>query len=66
MPKINQGVVINTSIPIPPIDEQSAIVERVDRLMGMIDELEKHVTERKHQSEMLMQSVLREAVAGNK
>ena len=66
MPKINQGVVINTSIPIPPIDEQSAIVERVDRLMGMIDELEKQVSERKDQAEMLMQSVLREAFAGNK
>ncbi len=64
MPKINQGVVINTSLPIPPIDEQSAIVERVDKLMGMVDELEKQVSERKGQAEMLMQSVLREAFAG--
>ncbi len=63
MPKINQGVVITASLPIPPIDEQTAIVERVDKLMGMIDELEKQVSERKEQSEMLMQSVLREAFA---
>ncbi len=63
MPKINQGVVINASLPIPPIDEQSAIVERVGKLMGMIDKLEKQVSERKEQSEMLMQSVLREAFA---
>ena len=61
MPKINQGVVINASLPIPPIDEQSAIIERVDKLMGMIDKLEKQVSERKDQFEMLMQSVLREA-----
>lgn len=64
MPKINQWVVINTSLPIPPIDEQSAIVERVDKLMGMVDELEKQVSERKGQAEMLMQSVLLEAFAG--
>jgi len=47
--------------PLAPIKEQNAIVERVDKLMAMIDELEKQVTERQEQSEMLMQSVLREA-----
>ncbi|HBU69652.1 MAG TPA: hypothetical protein DEE98_04635 [Elusimicrobia bacterium] len=61
MPKINQGVVINALIPLPSKTEQQAIVERVDKLMAMIDELEKQVAERKSQSEMLMQSVLREA-----
>lgn len=50
-----------TMIPLPPIGEQQAIVERVDKLMAMIDELEKQVTERKDYSERLMQSVLREA-----
>ena len=48
-------------IPLPPLAEQRAIVERVDKLMSMIDELEKQVTERKDKSERLMQSVLREA-----
>lgn len=48
-------------LPIPPVAEQQFIVERVEKLMTMIDELEKQVTERKDQSEMLMQSVLREA-----
>jgi type I restriction enzyme, S subunit len=51
-------------LPLAPLAEQQAIVERVDKLMFMIDELEKQVTERKNQSEMLMQSVLREAFAG--
>lgn len=50
-------------IPLPSFREQQAIVERVDKLMAMIDELEKQVSERKEQSEMLMQSVLREAFA---
>ena len=48
-------------IPLPPLAEQQAIVERVDNLMTMTDELEKQVSERKEQSEMLMQSVLGEA-----
>lgn len=49
--------------PLPSLAEQQAIVERVDKLMAMIEELEKQVSERKEQSEMLMQSVLREAFA---
>ena len=49
--------------PLPPLAEQQAIVERVDKLMAMIDALEKQVSERKEQSEMLMQSVLQEAFA---
>jgi len=49
--------------PIPCFTEQEEILKRVDNLMTMIDELEKQVSERKEQSEMLMQSVLREAFA---
>ncbi len=51
-------------IALPSSAEQQAIVERVDKLMSMIDELEKQVTERKDKSERLMQSVLREAFEG--
>ncbi|HZH39080.1 MAG TPA: restriction endonuclease subunit S, partial [Bacillales bacterium] len=40
MPKINQGVVLNTLFPLPPLAEQKAIVEKVDRLMNIIDQLE--------------------------
>lgn len=46
---------------IPPLVEQQVIVEWVDKLMVMINELEKQVTERKDQSEVLMRSVLKEA-----
>ena len=53
----------NFVFPLPPLAEQQAIVERVGKLMAMIDELEKQVSGRKDQSEMLMQSVLREAFA---
>lgn len=60
-PVISGKRVYPTIIGFPSIAEQKAIVERVDNLMAMIDDLEKQVTERKTQSEMLMQSVLREA-----
>lgn len=51
--------------PLPPFAEQQAIVEQVEKMMAMINELEKQVTERKKQSAMLMQSVLREAFTQN-
>ena len=38
-------------IPLPPLAEQQAIIARVDKLMAMINELEKQVTERKDKSE---------------
>jgi type I restriction enzyme S subunit len=58
---INLEIIGALLFPMPPLAEQQAIVERVDKLMIMIDKLEKQVTERKDKSERLMQSVLREA-----
>lgn len=66
MPKINQGVVNNTLIPLPPLAEQHAIVERVEKLLAIVDELEKQVAGRKELAEQLMQAVLREAFKGGK
>ncbi len=51
---------------LPPLAEQQAIVDRVEKLLSMVDELEKQVSERKEQSEQLMQAVLREAFEGGK
>lgn len=61
---INATKLRDYRFPLPPIAEQQAIVERVDKLMAIIEELEKQVTERKDKSERLMQSVLREAFEG--
>jgi len=61
---INLEIIGQLLFPLPPLSEQQAIVVRVDKLMSMIDELEKQVTERKDKSERLMQSVLREAFEG--
>ena len=63
IPQINNKDLLPIIVPIPPLAEQKAIVDRADKLMGVIDELEKQVSGRKDQSEMLMQSVLQEAFA---
>ena len=51
-------------IPLPPLAEQNAIVERVDRLLASVNALEQQVKERKTFAEQLMQAVLKEAFAG--
>jgi len=53
----------NIVFPLPPIAEQLIIVEKTRNLLFLLDKLEKQISERKEQSEMLMQSVLREAFA---
>jgi type I restriction enzyme S subunit len=53
--------IINAIIPLPPLAEQKAIVEKCDRLMNIIDQLEQQIKHRKQLAENLMQTVLREA-----
>jgi type I restriction enzyme S subunit len=47
-------------IPIPPFEEQRAIVEKVNALMGLCDGLEKEIEQSTTQVEQLMQSYLKE------
>jgi type I restriction enzyme, S subunit len=61
MDNLNQKLLQKLPIPLPPLAEQHAIVERVDKLLAMVDQLEQQVAERKVQAEELMQAVLREA-----
>lgn len=63
-PNVNGTSLSNLKLPLPPLAEQQAIVDRVEKLLSMVDELEKQVSERKEQSEQLMQSVLRKAFEG--
>lgn len=64
-PHINVRDVISLVFPLPPIAEQFAIVEQVEKTLKIVDELEKQVLERRGQSEMLMRALLREAFATN-
>lgn len=59
----NVGRIRSFAVPLPPLAEQRAIVERVDRLLALVDELAAQVSERKTQANALMQAVLREAFA---
>jgi len=50
-----------TIIPLPPLNEQKRIVEKVDQLMKLCDELEEKVQENQTNTDLLMEAVLREA-----
>jgi type I restriction enzyme S subunit len=51
-------------IPLPPLEEQKAIVEKVNSLMALCDELEQHVAASNQQLQGLMKSCLKEVVEG--
>lgn len=61
MPKINQDTVINTLIPLPPLAEQAAIVERVEALMATCRVLEAEIELSRAHAAHLFQAVLKEA-----
>jgi restriction endonuclease S subunit len=60
-PNVNGTALSRLVVPLAPFSEQSVIVETSNRFMATIDQLQKQVSDRKEQSELLMQSVLREA-----
>lgn len=60
-PNLNTDIIGNTLLVLPPLAEQKAIVEKVDKLMNIIDQLEQQIKHRKQLAEALMQTVLREA-----
>lgn len=49
------------SIPVPPLEEQKAIVSKVESLMAKCHELEEEISQSELYAKMLMQSVLKEA-----
>jgi type I restriction enzyme, S subunit len=60
---INSVEISNILVPVPPIEEQILIVEKIDNLFAMCDELEQQINESKANAEMLMKAVLKEAFA---
>ncbi len=60
-PNVNATNLNKMLFPLPNFTEQHAIVEKVDRLLALVDALEQQVQERKTHAEQLMQAVLREA-----
>ena len=54
----------NILIPIPPLEEQKAIVQRVETLLQKCTALEQEIAKSEVNAEMLMQAVLKEAFEG--
>ena len=65
-PIINKGKWEALPIPLPPLEEQKVIVQKVNALMGLCDRLEQEVKQSQEHSEHLMQSVLREVFEGER
>ncbi len=61
MPKINQETVINTLIPLPPIQEQMAITELISKCSVTISSLEDTITSSRFNLKNLGDAVLEEA-----
>ncbi|OFY48330.1 MAG: hypothetical protein A2W85_10175 [Bacteroidetes bacterium GWF2_41_31] len=57
---ISQANIKTTSFPLPPLPEQKAIVETINRLMALCDQLEQEVQQSEQQVELVMKGVLRE------
>ena len=68
MPKINQTIVCNTLIPLPPLSEQKRIVAAIEKFMPLIEEYGKKETELKAFNEQIgtltKKAILQEAVQG--
>lgn len=61
MPKIKQGTVSETLIPLPPIYEQREILNKLDSIFALCDEFDQNIQKNQKYAEQLMQSVLKEA-----
>ena len=65
-PNLSMSNIAKFMIPLPPLEEQKVIVEKVNALMGLCDSLEEEVQQSQEHSEMLMQSCLREVFEGER
>lgn len=59
---INLNQLKNFIIPLPPLAEQERIVSELNKLMQFCDQLEQNINTTKEQTNLLLQTVLREAL----
>ena len=60
--KLNLRDVPNLMIPLPPLEEQKGIIEKVNSLMALCDELEEQIINSETQIKLLMKSCLKEVL----
>ncbi|MEL7068489.1 MAG: restriction endonuclease subunit S [Cyanobacteria bacterium J06581_3] len=63
-PNLNLSIIRNTAIPVPPLMEQSKILEKVDYYMKVADAVEKRYSEIITEQKNLDQSILAKAFRG--
>ncbi|MDB1946383.1 restriction endonuclease subunit S [Clostridium tertium] len=63
MPNINTDKLNMLVIPLPPLEEQKRINEKVDSLMILCDELENKIEEQRNYSNRLMESILKSSLS---
>lgn len=61
-PNINTEYLNNLLLPLPPLSEQTRIVQKLDELMQYCNELEASIKQSEAENEKLLQQVLREAL----
>ncbi|WP_339917426.1 restriction endonuclease subunit S [Yeosuana marina] len=61
---LNLSLIRGFVVSLPPLEEQKAIVQKVNASMGLCDALEQEVQQGQEQREQLMQSCLREVFEG--
>jgi type I restriction enzyme S subunit len=62
MQNLNQSILLNLVIGLPPAAEQHRIVAMVDELMALCDRLEAQLTTAQSESRRLLESVLHQAL----
>ncbi len=62
---INKTQLRACPVPIPPLEEQKRIVEKVDQLMALCDDLEAKLTQSRSHSEKLMDAIVHNLVNGH-
>ena len=60
-PSLSMGTIRDIDFPIPPLEEQKVIVEKLEFLIRKCNELELQIIQNKQHANMLMQAVLKEA-----
>ena len=63
-PFVNQGVLNEVPVPLPPLAEQDEIVRRVEALFKLADAIEKRVSMATARADKLIQAILAKAFCG--
>jgi len=61
---LNQHILKSIIFPLPPVDEQDVIIQKVERRLSVADEIEKELDQALARSERLRQSILKSAFEG--